>query len=117
MSEELIIKRKTEEMIQYGYICLGHFPKTERHTLAAEIKTAMFQVLRLIITTQKRYHKKTTLSELDIALELLKSLVRLAKDLTFLPFRQYEHWQRQNAEIGKMLGGWIKSANASGQSV
>lgn len=107
--EELVIKRKVEDMIAYGYACLRHFPKTERHTLAADIKVCMYRVLRLVIASAKRYFKKTTLSDLDVELEMLKSLVRLAKDLAFLPFKQYENWQTLNVEIGKMVGGWIKN--------
>jgi hypothetical protein len=111
--EELVIKRKVEDMIAYGYICLRNFPKTERFTLAADIKACLFRVLHLVIVCAKRYYKKTTLSDLDIELEMLKSLVRLAKDLTFLPFKQYENWQTLNLEIGKMVGAWIKNQHTA----
>ena len=108
--EELLIKRKLEEMIQYGYVCMNRFPKTERHTLAAEMKACMYQSMRLAIAAAKRHHRKTTLSELDVEMEMLKSLVRMSKDLSFLPFKQYELWQTMNVEIGRMIGGWLKSA-------
>lgn len=107
--DELVLKRKLEEMIQYGYVCVGRFPKAERFTLVADIKQCMYRALRLVISANKRYHKKTTLQELDVEVEMLKSLVRLAKDLMFLPFKQYENWQKLNVEIGRMIGGWIKS--------
>jgi len=112
--DELILKRKLEEMIGYGYVCLGRFPKTERFTLAAEIKGCMYQALRLAITANKRYYKKTTLQEMDVEIEMLRTLVRLAKDLKFLPFNQYENWQKLNVEIGRMIGGWIKSQQPVG---
>lgn len=59
--EELKILQKTYDMIQYGYICLRQFPKSEKYTLAAEIKQSMYRLLKLIITANKRYYKKTTL--------------------------------------------------------
>lgn len=111
--EELVIKRKLEEMIQYGYIAVSRFPKSERFTLVADIKSSMYAALRLTITANKRYHKKNTLQDLDIEVEMLRSLVRLARDLEFLPFKQYEHWQKLNVEIGKMIGGWIKSSRGT----
>lgn len=111
--EDLILKRKLEEMIQYGYVCIGRFPKSERFTLAADIKACMYSAMRLTITANKRYHKKNTLQDLDIEVEMLKSLVRLSKDLSFLPFKQYEYWQNLNVEIGKMIGGWIKSSRSA----
>jgi len=106
--EGLQVKLKVEEMIHYGYAALRQFPKSERHVLAAEIRQSMYRVLRLVIVTNKRYHKKTTMQDLDIEVDVLRSLVRSAKELTFLPFRQYEIWARYLAEIGKMIGGWMR---------
>lgn len=110
--EELLLNRKIEEMIQYGYTCLRKFPKTERYTLAADIKTCMYQALRLAISAARKHHRKTVLHELDVEMEMLRALVRTAKDLTFLPFKQYEHWQRMNVEIGRMVGGWLRSVHS-----
>jgi four helix bundle protein len=107
--EELQILQKTYDMVQYGYVCLRQFPKSEKFALAAEIKGVMARLLRLIVRANKRYHKKTTLQDVDIELATLRTYVRLAKDLKFLPFRKYENWAKMLDEIGRMLGGWIKS--------
>jgi four helix bundle protein len=96
-------------MIEYGYTSLRQFPKSEKFTLASEIKALMAELLRLIIRANKKYHKKTTLQDIDIELHTLKTYVRLSKDLGFLPFKQYENWAKKLDEIGRMLGGWIKS--------
>lgn len=111
MSQELKIRQKTEDMIAYAYEALRQFPKSERHTLAADIKHCMFRLLRLIIETNKRYYKKTALQEMDVELDLLRSYVRLAMSLGFLPFKKYEVWSGYLAEIGRMLGGWMKSVS------
>ena len=73
MSTDLLIRQKCEEMISYGYIALRQFPKFEKHVLAAEIRHAMLGILRLIVVCNKRYHKKTTLQELDAELDLLRA--------------------------------------------
>ncbi|MGI6542984.1 MAG: diversity-generating retroelement protein Avd [Limnochordia bacterium] len=109
MSQDLVIRQKTEDMIAYAYEALRQFPRSERHTLAADIKQSMFRLLALIITANKRYYKKTTLQDLDIELDVLRSYVRLAMTLGFLPFRKYEIWAGQLNEIGRMLGGWMRS--------
>ena len=62
-------------MIAYGYIALRQFPKFEKHVLAAEMRQAMWGILRLIVVCNKRYHKKTTLQELDAELDLLRAQV------------------------------------------
>ena len=96
-------------MIQYGYTSLRQFPKSEKFALAGEMKVVMARLLRLIIQANKRYYKKTTLQDIDIELATLKAYVRLSKDLGFLSFKKYENWSKMLVEIGKMLGGWIKS--------
>ena len=72
----------------------------------------MFRLLRLVVVVNRRYHKKTTMQDLDAELDLLRSLVRLSLDLKFLPFKQYETWARHLAEIGRMVGGWMAWAKA-----
>ena len=109
ITEELKILQKTYDMIQYGYICLRQFPKSEKFALAGELKVVMAKLLRLIIQANKRYYKKTTLQDIDVELATLKTYARLSKDLEFLPFKKYENWSKMLDEIGKMLGGWIKS--------
>jgi hypothetical protein len=108
--EDLKIRLKIEAMALYAYTALRQFPKSERHVLSQEIRQTIWTLLRLVIVCNKRYHKKTTLQDLDAELDLLRSQVRLAKDLQYLPFRKYEIWSRHLDEIGRMIGGWIKSA-------
>ena len=98
-------------MIKYGYAALRQFPKSEKHVLSAEIRQSMFSLLRLIIVCNRRYHKKTTMQDMDAELDILRSLVRLSMELKFLPFRQYETWSRLINEIGCMIGGWMAWLN------
>lgn len=110
--EELKILQKAYDMVQYGYVCLRRFPKSERHTLAAEIKNHMLRALRLILQANRRRDKRAILAELDVELDLLRLYIRLARDVvdsSAFPFRSYERWSKMLNEIGKMLGGWIKS--------
>jgi hypothetical protein len=108
-TDDLLIRQKVEAMIEYGHIAVRQFPKVERHVLGAEIRHTMWALLRLVVVCNKRYHKKTTLQELDAELDLLRCQVRTAKALGYLDFKKYEHWAKLNDEIGRMIGGWIKS--------
>lgn len=107
--EDLKILQKCYDMIEYGYVALRQYPKSERFTLAADTKQSMYELLKLIIRANKRYYKKTTLQDIDVELENLRYLVRLGNGLGFLQFKKYEHWSRKLNELGKMLGGWFKS--------
>ena len=83
----LLIEEKCREMLLYGYQAIKQFPKHEKHVLGAEIRLSMLQLQRLIVTAFKRYHKKTTLTDLDIELAILKRRVRLAKDLHYIDIK------------------------------
>lgn len=111
-AEELLIKTRIEDMIVWAYSPLRNFPKSEQHILSAEIRSCMYRLLRHVIVVNRRYHKKTTMQDLDAELDLLRSLVRISKDLSFLPFRQYETWSNHLSEIGRMIGGWLKWARS-----
>ena len=105
----LVVQQKLEDMIGYGLVVLRQLPKTERYVLGADLRAAMYRLLRLVVACNRRYYKKTALTEIDIELAVLQSLVRIARDLKLVPFRQYEHWSRMLVEIGRLVGGWIQS--------
>lgn len=112
MAEELKILQKIYDMMKYGYQALAQFPKSEKFALAEDIKKCMDVMLERCIEAQKKYYKKTTLQDLDVANTKLRAYLRLAKELTFLSPKKYEIWCGFSVEIGKMLGGWLKSVNS-----
>ena len=133
------IKEKILDMMKYGNRALQHFPWREK-ALAEEIKANMYRLLYQAIRVEKRYYKKTTLQELDIEIDVLRHNLRLAHDPDYyneqvpkrgrngrivkgpdgkpimvkiqppLPPRKYEQWSRLLDEIGRMVGGYIKTA-------
>lgn len=109
--ENLKIKQKTEDMIKYGYIALRQFPKSEKFSMAQDIKRTMFAMLEQIIRANRSRDKRALLYAIDTELEILRTQMRLAMELQFLPFTKYEAWSGHLAEIGRMLGGWLKSVN------
>lgn len=103
-------------MILYGNPALNQFPKTEKFVLANKIRETMYSILELSIILEKKYYKKTTLKELDVQLDILRNLIRIAADKKLYPnqspclsIKKYEHWAKLINEIGKMIGGYIKS--------
>jgi four helix bundle protein len=107
--DDLKIMQKTFDMMEYAYLCLAQYPKSEKFALCVDIKRCMDTMLERIIEAQKKYHKKTTLQSLDIEVMKLRAYIRLSHNLKFLPMKKYEVWSGMVVEIGKMLGGWIKS--------
>lgn len=116
MAEDLIITQKILDMMEYGYKALAQYPKAEKYALATDMKHSMDILLERSIEAQKKYYKKTTLQELDVEIAKLKAYIRLSFNLRFLPPQKYEVWSEKMNEIGKMLGGWLKSVNAQSRT-
>ena len=112
-----ILKEKIADMMKYGKQAVANFPRRERQT-ADEIRRSMLTMYRLSIMVDKKYYKKTTLQELDIELDVLRHLIRLAQDRDYygrnvappLPFKKYEYWSGMLSEIGRIIGGYMKYA-------
>lgn len=113
MAEDLMILQKIFDMMEYAYGALTQFPKSEKFALVTDIKHSMDILLSRCIEAQKRYYKKTTLQDMDVEVMKLRAYIRLSFQLGFLPVKKYEIWSEKMVEIGKMLGGWIKSVKES----
>ncbi len=111
-----MIQEKILDMMKYGKPAVANFPGRER-VLADEIRRSMQTMLRLAIIVKKKYYKKTTLQELDVELEILQKLIQIAQDKSYygqkfsppLSAQKYKHWSGLLTEIGKMIGGYMKS--------
>ena len=107
--EDFKTLQKVQDMMVYGYPILSRFPKVEKFSLAADIRSCMDQLLELTITEEKKYTKKTTLENMDICNEKLQIYLRTAMELKYISVHTYGVWVGKLVEIGKMIGGLIKS--------
>jgi hypothetical protein len=114
--EPFLLKEKIGDMIKYGRPLTKQFSRRDRD-LADEMRTSMLKMYHLAVELEKKYYRKTTTQELDVELEWLRHLVRMAADKDYsgakfappLSTHQYEVWARYNKEIGCLLGGYISS--------
>lgn len=101
---------------------LNHFPKHEKFGLSQTIRCKAYEVYGFIVEAQKRYQKKTSLTNADIAHEQLRMFIRLAFELGYFSFKdgtkidgnhektgthRYLTISRMVDELGRMIGGWI----------
>ena len=109
----LKILEKAEDMAEYAYIALRNYPKSEKYTLAADTRRSLWRLMALILKANRARNKMPILVEIDAELDLLRTLIRMGMRLGFLPFKKYKILSEKLAEIGKMLGGWMKYARTS----
>lgn len=58
-------------------------------------------------------NKLETLTQISIKLDLIKILLRIGKDTQAVKNNKYLELQTTLQEIGRMLGGWIRSSKQS----
>ena len=108
-------------------VYLNHFPAHEKYALSNQIRKTAYSLYDFITEGQKRYYKKTTLTNLDISHEKLRMQIFLAYELGYFNFKdgrnskkkieekRYSAISRQIDELGKMIGGWIKKIKEQNQ--
>jgi hypothetical protein len=113
---KFVLKEKISEMMKYGMPLTDKFPRRNRKT-ADMMRDCMLSMYRYATEIEKKFYKKTTVQNLDVELAVLKELVVMASDKSYcgdryappLTIHEREVWARHNDEIGRIIGGYIKS--------
>jgi hypothetical protein len=106
---QLIIYQKHYDLMLYSLPIIGRFPKDQRFILGQQIENQMLEIGKMIVHANKLRQKKGKLHEIDIELEKLRLLIRIAKDMKLMTISKYGHHCERLDEIGKLLGGWLKA--------
>ena len=85
------------------------FPKISKFTFGDRIIKIIFDIQELIIEAIYSKNKLEKLYEINISLEKLRIYIRMCNDRLYISLKQYEHISFDLNEVGKMVGGWIKS--------
>ncbi len=110
MSEEMVIFTRTLDLLDWLLLKAEHFPKLYRSTVTQRLLDAAldFQEALFDAHSQGGTTRQKHLRAADANLDKLRLYVRLAHRWKWLNDGQYEHVSRMIAEIGRLLGGWIK---------
>lgn len=88
------------------------FPRVYRFTLSEHVQKLVFDFQDGIVAAGNsqgagRFEK---LRSADIQLEQLRLWIRFARDNELFTIKQYEHASRGLAEVGRLLGAWLKQS-------
>ena len=92
---------------------IDSFPKNQRFIFGQRMADLALGIMEKLIEAAYSKEKAGLLREANRKMEVLRWLVRMAKDRQILTTRQYEFSSEKLAECGKMVGGWRKHAGAS----
>jgi hypothetical protein len=111
MSTEMIILTKTFDLLAWLGPRTERFPKIHRHTVTERLmKSALdFQEAIFDAQTQGGTTRQKYLRTADAHLNKLRLYLRLAHYWRWLNHGQYRHVSEMVAEIGRLLGSWIKA--------
>ncbi len=89
-------------------------PKKDRFTVFERCENAMLDILEAILlaSSQKKEEKAPTLEQASLKLNVLRVFVRLLKDIKAIDMKKYVTLESMIDEIGRMLGGWIRSTKS-----
>ena len=106
---------KTYDLVAWLIPITVKFPRQQRFVLAETLQQEAIRFQALLIeaahpsTTAQGHPAHDTLRSADAELDKLRTHLRLCLDLKLLSPGQYEHVARILTEIGRLLGGWMKS--------
>ena len=111
MSDELPIILKSYSLYKPIDTLNDTLPKRRRYSLGASTEQTLLELLRQLIGAKHapKSHKSLYLLRAQSELELLRFKLRLYLELGVANETRIMQLQTQVAEIGRMLGGWLKS--------
>jgi hypothetical protein len=111
MQQEIPLTQKIYDFYRTLHTTLEKMPKKDRYSIGLKLDTNTLDLLELAIlagstTLPEKYDH---LSRASAKLDLLKLLARLLYDLKAIDRKKYLELESHLQEIGKMIGGWLKS--------
>jgi hypothetical protein len=108
---EIPILKKSYDLYQLFHDYRRAIPKQDRYTIWERSENTLLDMLECFL--EAGYTKQTTkymlLEKASVKLNLFRFLIRLMKDTRSLDTKKYLAVQTLIDEIGRMLGGWIRS--------
>jgi hypothetical protein len=86
----------------------ARFPKIVRFTFSSRIDNLALDVYEDLVEARFSRDTLTVLERINLRLERLRLLLRLAHDLRHLDRQGFEHVALGLDEAGRMVGGWIR---------
>ena len=87
---------------------MANFPKDQKFLLADRIERILLDILEMLIEANYSKQKREILIKVNLRLDVLRFMMRIAKDMKYVSLNGYDFFCQSAIEIGKMVGGWLK---------
>lgn len=114
MPEEMVIFTRTYDLLTWLMPLAEKFPRSQRFVVTQRLQKAVLDFQELIIeaNSQRGSFRAEKLRLADTELRKARLYLRLCEKWDWLSAGQYHHVSAMIAEIGKLLGGWLKTVTS-----
>ena len=108
---DIPIFKKTYNLYRQAYEFRQAIPKQDRHVLWQKVEGNILEIIENILEASAlaKEKKLPILENASLKLNTLRVFVRLAHDTKAIDHKKYTLLQENIEEVGRMLGGWIRS--------
>jgi len=110
--QESPIFTRTYDLLRWLIPATVKFPRQQRFVLAEALQRTALRFQERLIEAARAGDPLPALHQADTDLTKLRLYLRLCRDLAVISPGQYAHVVRMVEEIGRLLGGWLKSVKA-----
>lgn len=109
---DIPILKKSYELYKVFHDYRKIIPKSERFTVYERSENLIVDMMEFFLEAgYTRSNKVVTLEKASVKLNTLRFFIRLMKETKSLDTKKYTVLQEMIDEIGRMLGGWIRSSS------
>lgn len=106
--------KKGYDLYKFFYAFRTTIPKQDKYTLWQRSESLLIEVLEGILCAsyKSKFEKIPVLEKTSLKLNVLRVLIRLMKDIKCIDNKKYSMLEEILDEMGRMIGGWIRSTNS-----
>lgn len=114
-TKHLEVRKKYQDFLLWIFQKINTFPKKQKFILGEEIGKLSLEILRdlIIIQYSPAFQKKEKFKEINLKLEIFRSLMRLAWKMKFLSHKSFLYQESKTNEVGRMVYGLVFPKNIS----
>jgi len=110
MTEPAVVVQKAYDWALWIIPKVEKFPKSYRFSIGQSLVTASIELLMNLVDATYQARNAGSLGAAVREVNRIRYLVRLAKDLRVMDLGGHEFAAKAMDEVGRMAGGWLKSA-------
>jgi len=114
MPEEMVIFTRTYDFVSWLLPLTSNFPRSQRFIVTERLQSAVLNFQELIIeaNAHRGPFRLEKLRLADAELRKARLYLRLCEKWDWITSGQYRHASAMVAEMGKLLGGWLKTVTS-----